>query len=273
MPRPAPPLAPPSPAALLLLPLSVLADGALFWPAACLVAIEAAVARRPDAMLIWYGLAVGFDVNALVLAPFVVALCVRLQARWQTASLAPASALAMLLARSHGVPLDDLPQGLALTNGAPTVWAIAQALPSIGTLPLTGLALTSALGASVAYAAWTTQCRLDRGDMLDAALLAAMLPILWPAIAPHAFLLAVVLALLLAVRDPRERRVQVAGLVAAGTMVAWLAGPSVAPLAAVALVAATLLHARAMLKPAANDNPRFAAQPGSRPLPSRPETC
>ena len=43
-----------------------------------------------------------------------------------------------------------------------------------------------ALGASVAYAAWTTQCRLDRGDMLDAALLAAMLPILWPAIAPHA---------------------------------------------------------------------------------------
>lgn len=274
MPRPAPPLAPPNAAALLLLPLSVLADGALFWPAACLVAIEAAVARRPGAMLVWYGLAVGFDMDALVLAPFVIALSLRLRARWRAVPLAPVLAFAMLLARSHGDALGSaMPQDLPLTNGAPTVWAIAQTLPWIGTLPLTGLALASAFGACVAYTAWATHCRLERVDLLDAALLAAMLPVLWPAIAPHAFLLTVALAALLAVRNPSMRRLQVAALVVSGTMLAGLAGPPTVPLATAALVAATLLHVRAVLKPAANDNPRFAAPINSRPLPPRLETC
>ena len=71
-PAPIPALSTPGLAALLLLPLSVLAGGALFWPAACLIAVAEATARRHAAMLVWYGLALGFDCNALILAPFVL---------------------------------------------------------------------------------------------------------------------------------------------------------------------------------------------------------
>ncbi|WP_029625340.1 hypothetical protein [Sphingomonas sp. PAMC 26605] len=272
--RPAPPVAPPSAATFALLPLCVLANGALFWPAACLVAIAAAVAQRPGAMLVWYGLAVGFDANALVLAPFVVALCVRLRAPWPTLPLAPACALAMLLARSQGVPLAIvLPQDVALTRGAPTLWAIAQALPGIGALPLAGLAMASALGAAMAYTAWATGLSLRRADLLDAALLGAMLPVLLPAIGPQALLLADALALIVAVLDPRAGRWRVAGLVVGGTTMAWLGRADATALAAVAMLAATLLHARMVLKPAANDNPRIVPLQRAKPLPSWPETC
>jgi hypothetical protein len=269
MPRPAPPLAPPNAAALLLLPLCGLANGALFWPAACLVAIAAAVAQRPGAMLVWYGLAVGFDANALVLAPFVAALGFRLHARWQMVPLAVALALAMRLARSPDVPLGlVLPQDLALAGGAPTLWAIVQVLPGIGALPLTGLALTSALGLVVAYGAWTTGCRLRQRDLLDAALLCALLPILLPAIGPQVFLLASPLAVIVALLDPHARRWSIAALVMGGTMLAWLGGPDIAPLGAIAMLAATLLQAHAGLACPANDNPRIVPLPRSKPLPS-----
>lgn len=273
MPRPAsaspPTLAPPSALALLLLPLSVLADGALFWPAACLVAITAAVARRPGAMLVWYGLAVGFDIDALVLAPFVLAQSLRLRISWRSVPLAPAFALAMLLARYHAIPsVLVLPQDLALTTGAPTLWAFVARIPGIGTLPLTGLALASAIGAIAAYTAWATGCGTRRIDLLDAALLCALLPVLSPAIGTHAFLLADALALLVAGLDPRARRWWVAALAWTSTALAWRIGTDAAPIAALAMLGATLLQTRAVLKLAANDNPRIAV----RPLPPQPET-
>lgn len=268
------PCAPPNAVALLLLPLCVLADGALFWPAACLVAMGAAIERRPGAMLVWYGLAVGFDANALVLAPFVVALSLRLRAGWRMTPLAPAFALAMLLARSHGVPLDFvLPQDVALSDGAPTLWAIVEILAGADAPPLAGLALTGAVGVCVCYGAWALHCRLQRRDLLDAGLLGAMLPVVLPAIGPRALLLAVVLAPIVAVLDPRPRRWWVAALVIAGAGSAWLGGRAVAPLGAVAMLAAAALHARALLARAANDNPRSVPVLRPKPLPSLAQTC
>lgn len=267
--RPAPSLAPPSMAALLLLPLCVLADGALFWPAACLVAIGAAITKRPGAMLVWYGLAIGFDANALVLAPFVVALCFRLRAGWRTVSLAPAFALAMLLARSHGgLPDLALWDDIAVTSGAPTLWAIVHIVPGLGELPLAGLALTTMLGACVTYGAWASGCSLRRTALLDTALLGAMLPVLLPAVGTRAFLLASALAVMLAVLDPQPRRWWVAGLTVAATALGWPGLAIATPCAAVAMLAAALLHARPLLGRAANDNPRMPSLPRTKPLPS-----
>lgn len=245
---------PPSVAAAALLPLSVVAGGALFWPAACLVAILAALERQHFAMLVWFGLAVGFDPQALLLAPFILVVLIGRRVAWPLLPVAPLFAAAMLLARPGGfAPNLMLPQDFALSGGAPNLWAIAQTLPWVGALPLTGLALTTALGAAAAYIAWFSARPLRRNSLLDAALLCALsLPALLPALDARAFLLADVLALAVAVRDPRPARWRIAALVLGGSLVAGL---DLVPLGAVAMLLATLLHARATLRPAANDNP------------------
>lgn len=268
-PRAAPVPALPSAAPLLLLPLCVLAHGALFWPAACLVAIAAAIARQGGAMLLWYGLALGFDADALVLAPFVVMLGLRTRAAPRMLALAAAVALAMLVARSYDGAFDfAVPHEMTMMNGAPTLWAIVAKTPGLSELPLTGLALTVAIGLSCAYAAWVAGCRLERRALLDAALLGAMLPVAMPGIAPPAFLLAALLAPIVARDDPSARRCSIAALVTGGTALAAIAGPGAAPVAALAVLAALWLHGRAVLRPAANDNPRVTPPRRAMPLPS-----
>ncbi|TPG54051.1 hypothetical protein [Sphingomonas glacialis] len=259
---------------MLLLPLSVLADGALFWPAACFATILAASARHYGAMLVWYGLALGFDGDALILGPFVMAVAIGARMRWQMLPLVPVFALAMLVARSRGLPLSLDLQPLAMADEAPSLWAIVRTLPWINTLPLAGLALTSAFGAAVAFVAWGSTRPLRQAALLDTALFCAlMLPVLLPAAEPQALLLAGGLAWLVAVLDPRAPRWRIAALVTTGALTAWLGGATAAPFAAIALVAATLLHARIVLKPAANDNPAMARAIHRGPLPLQRETC
>ncbi|MGY2736357.1 hypothetical protein [Sphingomonas sp. UYP23] len=274
--RPAPTLLlpPPSAAAMLLLPFSVLADGALFWPAACFVAILAACARHYGAMLVWYGLALGFDRDALILGPFVLAVAISARVRWQRLPLVPVFALAMLVAGSRGLPVSlDLPS-LSVADEAPSLWAIVRTMPWINTLPLAGLALTSAVGAAVAFVAWASTRPLRQAALLDAALLCAlMLPVLLATAEPQALLLAGGLAWRIALLDPRAPRWRIVALVTTGVLTAWLGGAPAAPLAAIALVAATLLHARIVLKPAANDNPAMARAIHRLPLPLQRETC
>lgn len=273
-PAPAPRLSPPSAAAWLLLPLSVVADGALFWPAACLVAVSAAGARDYGAMLVWYGLALGFDHTAIVLAPFVVAVLIGARVRWPLLPLAPGFALAMLLARSHGLPpLPILPQPLALDTAAPSLWVILEALPWIGTLPLSGLALTSMIGAAAVYIAWGATQPLRHADLFDGALLCALaFAMLLPGADPDAFLLSAGLALHMAVVDRGVRRWRIAALIGIGLLVAWLGGTIAAPLGALATLTATFLHARGVFKnAAANDNAVTAWRVTLPPLPQQRE--
>lgn len=246
-------------AALPLLPLSVLAGGALFWPAACLVAVAAALERRHAAMLAWYGLAVGFDPQALLLAPFFVAVLIGRRVTPALLPVAPSLALAMLLLRTFtvpgavpGAPELPLPQDLALSAGAPTVWAIAAAIPWLRDLPLTGLALTTALGVAAAYVAYVAARPPGPRALLDAALLCALvMPGVMPAIGTEGFWPACGLALLLAVDARSPARLHVAGLTLAGLALAPVPG-------ALAMIAATVLHARAVFGMAANDNPLMA---------------
>lgn len=269
--RPAPPLRipPPSATAWLLLPLSVVANGALFWPAACLVAITAAGARHYGAMLVWYGLAVGFDHNALVLAPFVAAVLIGARVRWRLLPLAPVFALAMLLARAHAAPpFLALPEPITLP-AAPSLWTILQMLPWIGTLSLGGLALTSAFGTAVAYGAWASTQPLRPPEVRERALLCALaIPMLLPGLDPSAFLLAGGLALHATLLERSAPRRRIAALVGIGMLVACSGGVGAAAFGAIAMIGATLLQARAVLKRgAANDNPAMAWAAAARPLP------
>ncbi|MEG3174673.1 hypothetical protein U1872_00410 [Sphingomonas sp. RB3P16] len=242
--------------AALLLPLCVIGDGMLFAPAACLVAILAARDRQPVAMLVWYGLAVGFDAQALLLAPFIGAILIGGRAPWRLLPIAPVLALAMLLARGpDSTPALPLPQDIAVSHGAPNLWAILGAMPWIGDLPLTGLALTLTLGAGACYLASFSARPLARGAVLDAALLCALiLPGVAPARDGHAFLLAAGIATVRALDEPGVARWWRAALIGAGTAIASIGGATAAALGGVMLLVATILQARAMLCPAANDN-------------------
>lgn len=270
-------LPPPNAAMLCLLPLCVLGDGPLFWPAACLVAIAAACARQHGAMLACYGLAVGFDANALLLAPFIAAVVIGARVPARICVLAPALALAMAVARSPGAAPGLALPSLALAGDAPSVWTILHSVPWVETLPLGGLAVTSMLGVAVAYGVWTAARPLRPGDMLDSALLCALaLPVLLPAGGPRALLLAAALAALLALLDPSTRRQRIAALVLLGMVVAALGTRGGPEVGAIVILAALLLQARGVLKPAANDNPPspWVASPRSPfPLPLQRETC
>ena len=243
---------------LLLLPLAVMLGGAWFSPTACLLAIVAALERDDRAMLGWYALALGFDSQAFVAAPFFVALTIQRRVPVSEVGIAAFLALATLLTRAatvgFGVP--TFPLDVALSTGAPNLWLLAAATPWIGELPMIGLAFTCAVGAAAAYVAWFSARSVADRALLDAALLCALfMAALVPGLDARAFMLATILALTLAFRDRDAARWRIAGLVGMGWVFALFA---LNPVGSLFTILATILQARAVLKPAANDNPLMA---------------
>lgn len=136
-----------------------------------------------------------------------------------------------------------------LSDGAPNIWAIVQALPWIGGLPLAGLAMAMAIGAIAWLAAHFSVYPPCGEKLLPAALFVALvLPGLLPQMQPHDFVLAAELSLALSVR---QRNATGASLVIGG----WLLAISVsAPIGTVPIMVATVLIARPFLVSPANDN-------------------
>jgi hypothetical protein len=231
------------------------------WAAACVMALGAALDRRHITMLVWFGLAVGLDLRAALVAPFFLALMINRHLPFRLWPIAPAIAAAMTLAGWHPVDLAtffQLSANQPLSFNAPNLWTIAQALP-LG-LPLPGLALTAGIGASAAYiATFSAQATGERG-LMSAALLASLISAgLLPGMHANAFFLADVLALILALRWRDTASWTIAILVQAGSVLAWLGAFSgvsgLAMLGGIAMLVATFRLARSLLKPAANDNP------------------
>lgn len=240
---------------LLLVLCGFALGGAWVWPVACLMAVLAAAEHDSRAMLVWYGVALGFDPQALLLAPLVVALAIQRRVSSPTLILAALAASALVLTRAFlgDAPALPFPLDLPLSRGAPNLWVLAEALPGIRDLPLTGLALAATVGAGAAYAAWFSAHRLYRHTMPDAALLCGLvMAAVMPAADLSVLVVADGIALALAIAGHgAPARWRVAGLVLGATGIALLAPP----LAALLLGIATLLQARAVLTPAANDNP------------------
>ena len=241
------------------------------WGAACVMALTAAIDRRHAVMLAWCGLALGFKAQSVFVAPFFLALLInrRVPFRLWPIPLLVAAAT-MLPAWAAGWPARDLAMVYlrqaehfqALSMNAPNIWALVQALP-LGGLPLAGLAFAAAIGVTGAYIARLSATYLDDRTFVAAALLAPLIVVgLLPRMHERFFFLADVLALVLALTCRNRRGWTIALLVQIGSslgIVGYLVGwDGMTMLGAPAMIAATILTAQIVLKPAANDNPLMA---------------
>lgn len=275
---------------VLLLP-TVLLNAALLgqcdalWTGPCVMALVAAVERRHRAMLLWCGLALGIKLQAVFLAPFVLALLLARRVPLRLSPLAPAAWLATLLpAWLAGWPAADLltiylrqsDSYPALSLNAPNIWMVAAPF----TLPLAGvtaLALAAAASAALAYVAAFARRQLTPRALVEAALLSAlMIPGLLPRMHERYFFLADVLALAVALAWPDRRSVTIALLVqgaSCAALFAYISGiDGFAMLGAVAMIVATLRLARGLVSAPASAaaSPRTAPDPrpaGNVPAP------
>ena len=255
-----------------LINAGLLAQCDAIWAAPCVMALAAAVDRKHLAMLAWCGLALGIKAQALLFAPFFIALLINRRVPLRLWPIAPlATAATMLPAWAAGWPAWDLATVYlrqadtypALALNAPNLWQIVEALPLIGTLPLGGLALATALGASAAYIAWFSTRRLDGRALLGPALL---VPLITAGLLPHMheryFFLADILALVMALtlRDRSSWRIAV--LVQGGSLLGlsgYLSGlNAMAMIGAILMITATIRVVRPLIRPFANDNPLLA---------------
>ncbi|MFA5962891.1 MAG: hypothetical protein WC804_02625 [Sphingomonas sp.] len=261
----------------LILPSAMINAGLLgqcdaLWVAPCIMALACAVERKHLAMLVWFGLAAGINVEALLIAPFFIALLINRRVPLKLWAVAPlVAATAMLLAWVAGWPAGDLASiypGQSATDAplalnAPNLWQIVGALPVVGALPLYGLAMASALGATAAYIAWLSTRSLDGRAVLAPALLAPLVTAgLLPHMREHGFFVADILALAMALTLRDRESVRVAAMIQAGSLLAllgYLGGiDAMAMMGALPMIMATTRIAQPLLRPFANDNPLLA---------------
>ena len=246
----------------------LLAQCDAMWAAACVMALASAARKRNAAMLAWCGLALAIKLQPAFSAPIIVALLIGRRVPLRLWPIAPtAFAAAMLPAWLAGWPASDLATiylhqadwSPALSLNAPNIWAVIQALPWIGDLPLTGLALAAAIGAAAWLVARFTWRVPERDHLLAAALLVTLLTVgLLPRMHERYFFLADILALALAFVRNDRRSWWIAGLVEAASLaglMGYIAGiDALAILGALPMITATMMVARPFLASAANDN-------------------
>ena len=175
------------------------------WVACCLLAVAAAIDDRPFGMTAWAAVAFAIKAQAIFIAPFVAAIIVR-ERKW-AAVLIPFGIYAIAIAPAWiiGWPLGDLLTIYAkqysyaeLLSLAPNLWALPYVLiqPAPHILFLLGYAAT---GVAVIIYLW----RFPRNLLIAALLSSLLIPWLMPKMHERYFVLADVLALMLAISDRR----------------------------------------------------------------------
>ncbi len=105
------------------------------WAAPCVMGVAAAIDRKHAAMLAWCGLALGFKAQAVLIAPFFLALLIKRRVPLIVWPIAPLVTIATLVpAWAAGWPADNLATIYlrqagtypALSFNAPNIWAILQ---------------------------------------------------------------------------------------------------------------------------------------------------
>lgn len=243
------------------------------YVAPIIMGIAAAIDRRPARMIAWCALALAIKPQAVLIAPFVLAMLIARPVPLRLWLIAPAVYLAALVpAWLAGWPATDLllihfrqvETFKAVALNAPNIWMI---LDSIGldSTPLAGLALAAAMGASAAYAArfGATARMLTRPMLVRVALLSPLIVAgLLPRMHERYFLLADILSIAVALTSNERGIWRVPVLIQAGStlaLLAYMTGISaLAAIGGVLMVAATVLVARPLLHRAANDNPLLA---------------
>lgn len=253
------------------------------YVAPCLMAVAMAVERRHVAMFVWCGVAVAFKAQAVLVAPFFLAIAIQRRVPLVQWLAAPAALLALMApALLAGWPPADLAtiyfrQAGTFSNdiarNAPNIWSLAGMIAPGFAPRLFGLALASALGAAAWFVAKMQIVRFDKAGLVGMAALAALLTAgLLPRMHERYFLLADMLILAFAIARGTRSAFALAGLVQLGSFAAitgylGLGAPMVA-LGALCMVAVTWIAARPLAVPNANDNPPTGRNP--RPAVLRP---
>lgn len=255
-----------------LLNTALLGSGDTLWAAPAVMALGCALSRRHGPMLVWCAIALSFKFQAILFAPFVVAVLIRRRVPLHLWTIVPLSYVAMLLpAALLGWPLYDLATvyvgqagwSARLALNAPNIWFLVQSVvPDIGTA-LNGLALAGAVGASACYIAWFSVRMPNDDGAVPVALLCLLLTAgLLPHMHERYFFLADIVALIAAALSGKRAAWRTALLVQAGSALsvwAYATGASwLVNIAAVCMILATVRIARPLLSPAANDNPILA---------------
>ena len=246
------------------------------YVAACLMAVAMAVERRHVAMFVWCGIAVAFKAQAVLVAPFFLAIAIQRRVPPVQWLAAPAALLALMTpALLAGWPPADLAtiyfrQAGTFSNdiarNAPNIWSLAGMIAPDFAPRLFGLALAAALGASAWFVAKMQIVRFDNAGLVGMAALAALLTAgLLPRMHERYFLLADMLILAFAIARGTRSAFALAGLVQIGSFAAitgylGLGGPMVA-IGALCMIAATWIAARPLAVPNANDNPPTGRNP------------
>ncbi|MFL9842520.1 glycosyltransferase 87 family protein [Sphingomonas sp. ST-64] len=246
------------------------------YVAACLMAVAMAIERRHFAMFLWCGVAVAFKAQAVLVAPFFLAVAIQRRvspAQWLAA---PAALLALMLpALLAGWPPADLAtiyfrQAETFSNdiarNAPNIWSLAGMVAPDFAPRLFGLALAAALGAAAWFVAKMQIVRFGHAGLVGMAALAALLSAgLLPRMHERYFMLADLLILAFAIARGTRSAFALAALVQLGSFAAivgylGLGAPMVA-VGASCMIAATWLAARPLANPNANDNPPAGRTP------------
>lgn len=256
-------------ASVILLPTPVL-NGPLWgqidtvWVGFAAVAVAAAIAERPASMLLAFGAAVAFKLQAVVIGPFLLYMAISRRIPLRLLIL-PAVAYVALVTPAWlaGRPAWELAtiyleQGQTyrwLSMNAPNPWAFVQHLHllSYDTGVVVGLTATTLAG--LAIGALALRRRLEGADLLLLALLsAALMPYLLPKMHERYFFLADLLAFALAVVRPRPWTIFVAVAIQLGSVggyashfLEWPLGKAIgAALIGVALVVVLMRLHRAL---------------------------
>lgn len=239
------------------------------YVAACVMAVAMALERRHLAMFAWCGIAVAFKAQAVLLAPFFLAIAIRHRVPFGYWLAAPAALVAMMLpALAAGWPPGDLATiyfrqagtfNNEIARNAPNIWSLAGAISPEHAPRLFALALATALGAAGTYVARMQVVRFDKAGLVGMAALAALLAAgLLPRMHERYFLLADILILGFAIARGTRSAFTLAALVQLGSTAAIIGylglGIPMVAIGAVCMIAATWIAAQPLIGPHANDN-------------------
>lgn len=257
----------------LILNAALLGQSDAMYAAPLLMAMAAAIDRKHPAMLGWCGLAIGIKLQAVLIGPFILVLLIARRVPLHHWLWTPAIyALTLVPAWLAGWPVYDLLTIYAgqadtfhdVALNAPNIWMVAMLLGA-QSHDITGLAMVTAVGAVAAYLARfiATARHFTPVMLVRLALLAPLITAgLLPRMHERYFLLADVLALVLAIISPNRSDWRIAAYVQLGSILglfAYCVGwPWMAGVGAIPMLLATWLTAAPLLQPAANDNPLLA---------------
>lgn len=257
----------------LMMNAAMLGQSDAMYVAPSLMALSAAIERRHRSMLGWCGLAIGIKLQAVLIGPFILVLLITRRVPLRDWLWTPAIySLTLLPAWLAGWPAYDLLTIYAgqadtfheIALNSPNIWMVARVLGAHSD-DITGLALVAAIGAMAAYLARfiATSRHFTPAMLVRLALLAPLITAgLLPRMHERYFLLADVLAVVLAIISTDRNDWKIAVYVQIGSVLALFAygsgNPWLAALGAVPMVLATWLTLRQLVWSAANDNPLLA---------------